>query len=242
MTKSFTDFQVSTIEEITLVAYSMGIYDFLFEKENMSRDNIFSLFREWGIEFEKAHENYEWDGDYYDEIDAFLENKFKEIRLKDIFSFDVNIGDYFEYDGGLYRITGFTNGGVCVDELRKRPNVYYSVTEISYSLAERFKFIDGKDFMDTTNGHNENYVRLLNEAWNTKREQFYLILCALYTRDAQEILDSEAFGYLNVNDHNLDYVIDYMHENWDVEAYNYAMHIADDNDLKVILGYLGYNV
>lgn len=242
MTKSFTDIQVSTIEEITLVAYSMGIYDFLFEKENMSRDNIFSLFREWGIEFEKAHENYEWDGDYYDEIDAFLENKIKEIRLKHIFPFGVSVGDYFEYDGGLYKITGFTTDFISVDELRRKKGCNYTITNFSYSLAERFKFIDGEDFMDTTNGHNENYVRLLNEAWNTKREQFYPILCALYKRDNDEILASDAFADWDKVSETYDTLYEYMEANWDVEAYNYAMHIADDNDLKVILGYLGYNV
>jgi len=63
---------ITTIQEITLQAYDFGIYRRLQDEKDMSRDQIFNLFEEWGKEFEKKHEGYVWNGDYYDEIDTFI--------------------------------------------------------------------------------------------------------------------------------------------------------------------------
>ena len=63
---------ITTIQEITLQAYDFGIYRRLQDEKDMSRDQIFNLFEEWGKEFEKEHEGHEWNGDYYDEIDTFI--------------------------------------------------------------------------------------------------------------------------------------------------------------------------
>lgn len=63
---------ITTIQEITLQAYDFGIYRRLQDEKDMSRDQIFNLFEEWGKEFEKEHEGHEWNGDYYDEIDKFI--------------------------------------------------------------------------------------------------------------------------------------------------------------------------
>lgn len=63
---------ITTIQEITLQAYDFGIYRRLQDEKDMSRDQIFNLFEEWGKEFEKKHEGYEWNGDYYNEIDTFI--------------------------------------------------------------------------------------------------------------------------------------------------------------------------
>lgn len=63
---------ITTIQEITLQAYDFGIYRRLQDEKDMSRDQIFNLFEEWGKEFDKKHEGYEWNGDYYNEIDTFI--------------------------------------------------------------------------------------------------------------------------------------------------------------------------
>lgn len=63
---------ITTIQEITLQAYDFGIYRRLQDEKDMSRDQIFNLFEEWGKEFEKEHEGHEWIGDYYNEIDTFI--------------------------------------------------------------------------------------------------------------------------------------------------------------------------
>lgn len=63
---------ITTIQEITLQAYDFGIFRRLQDEKDKSRDEIFNMFEEWGKEFEKEHEGYEWNGDYYDEIDRFI--------------------------------------------------------------------------------------------------------------------------------------------------------------------------
>ena len=54
------EYIINTIQEITLQAYTMGIYDYLFNERNMSRTDIFQLFVEWAKDFEKTHENFDW--------------------------------------------------------------------------------------------------------------------------------------------------------------------------------------
>lgn len=101
---------------------------------------------------------------------------------------------------------------------------------------------DYEEIMDTTNGHNPNLVNKINIAWNTKREQFYPILRTLYKRDIKEIMASDAFGDLSVFGiaKSADEAFSYMDENWDIEAYNYLQHIADDTDLECILNFVRY--
>lgn len=70
---------INTIQEITLEAYQHGIYDILEREYIMPRDDIFALFENWAEEFEVAHEDYLYDGDYYDEIDKFLKRKKMEL-------------------------------------------------------------------------------------------------------------------------------------------------------------------
>lgn len=71
---------ITTIQEFTLRAYELKIFDFLFNQKNMSRDEILNLFEEWADEFEKEEEKHLMDLDwfYYDEIDAFLGAKIDE--------------------------------------------------------------------------------------------------------------------------------------------------------------------
>lgn len=70
---------ITTIQDITLDAYILGIHD-IYEKEYiMPRDDIFAIYQNWAEEFEIAHEDYEYDGDYYDEIEKFLLKKKVEL-------------------------------------------------------------------------------------------------------------------------------------------------------------------
>ena len=45
---------INTIQEITLQAYTFGIYNYLQDERNMSRTDIFQLFVEWAEDFEKT--------------------------------------------------------------------------------------------------------------------------------------------------------------------------------------------
>lgn len=69
----------TTIQDITLEAYILGIHDIYENEYIMPRDDIFAIYQNWAEEFELAHEDYEYDGDYYDEIDKFLKTKKAEL-------------------------------------------------------------------------------------------------------------------------------------------------------------------
>jgi hypothetical protein len=92
--------------------------------------------------------------------------------------------------------------------------------------------------MDTTQNHDPELVRKINQAWNEKREQFCPILRALYARDIKEIMDSDAWNWTDDEES----VKETLHDEWDFHADNYLMHIADDLDLKAILTFLRYKV
>lgn len=70
---------ITTIQDITLDAYILGIHEIYEEEYIMPRDDIFAIYQEWAEEFEIAHEDYEYDGDYYDEIGRFLLKKKVEL-------------------------------------------------------------------------------------------------------------------------------------------------------------------
>ena len=99
---------------------------------------------------------------------------------------------------------------------------------------------DPDGIMDTSNCHDEHLVDQINEKWNLFREHFRPILCALYERDAQEIYDSEAFTFDPAAD--VEYVRDYMKHHWEDEAWNYLMHIADNQDLEVIIQFVRFDI
>lgn len=227
---------IATIQEITLQAYEFGTYNYLADKLDMSRDEIFNVFEEWGKEFNKAHENYNWNGDYYDEIDAFVNKKFQEIKLSYLFPAGIAVGDYLAYEGGLYKITGFEDDAIVVDEIRPGTDKDWIVCSIGFSQADKIKILDSEEIMDTTNGHDPELVRKINQAWNEKREQFCPILRSLYERDIKEIMDSDAWDWTD----DVESVKETLHDEWDFHAYNYLMHIADDWDLKAILYFLRY--
>ena len=249
---------ITTIQEITLQAYSAGIYNYFFDR-NESRDEIFNRFEGWGKEFEDIHKDYKWDGDYYDEIDDFVERKFFESKLEVLFPDGIEIGDHLSYEGGVYKITGFVPSGIEVEEIVPRPDNAWCIVSLDYELAAKDGEVikDYEEIMDTTNGHDKELVRKINAAWNKNSEAFREILCALYARDIDEITDSDAFrnpkwedtiAYkvsrapigLTDNDWTLynEMVLGEMTRDWDKYAENYLMHIADDGDLECILSFL----
>ena len=232
---------INTIQEITLQAYTFGIYNYLQDERNMSRTDIFQLFVEWAEDFEKTHENFDWtQGSFYDEVDDYLGYKFDsmkvEDKVKEAFPYGIAVNDHIIYNGGIYLITGFSECGILVKEVGGVLDSEWETTEIGFSQSDKVRILPNyEDIMDTTNNHNPKLVAKINIVWNTKREQFFLILCALYKRDVQEILDSDAFTFPK---YDTDDAYHYLKDNWDIEAYNYLQHIADDTDLECILNYL----
>ena len=160
-----------------------------------------------------------------------------EDKVKAAFPCGIEVGDHVTYEGGIFKVTGFSERGVLVEEIKPRPeNPDWKVVEIGFFQSDKVKIIPGyEDIMDTTNAHNPELVKKINIAWNEKRGQFFPIMCALYKRDIKEILDSDAFTFPKYGD---DDAYLYLHANWDIEAYNYLQHIADDTDLECILNYL----
>ena len=246
---------INTIQEITIQAYDFGIYGYLFNERNKSRTDIFNIFVEWAKEFEETHENFDWtQGSFYDEVDDFLKCRFESIRtadkVRDAFPYGIAVNDHISYEGGIYIITGFSERGILVKEIGGVLDSEWETTEIGFSQSDKVKILpDYEDIMDTSNGHNPELVKKINIAWNTSREQFFPILCALYKRDIKEIMDSDAFifpKYEETMDGNAsaspkytaDEVYLYLAEHWDIEANNYLQHIADDTDLECILNYL----
>lgn len=242
------EYLINTIQEITLQAYAFGIYDYFFNERNMSRTDIFNIFVEWAKEFEDTHKDFDWmQGSFYDEVDDFLTCRFDSIKIKDkirdAFPYGIEKGDHISYEGGIFKITGFTERGILVEEIKPCPgNEDWIVTEIGFAKSDKVQFLPNyEDIMDTTNGHDPELVAKINIAWNEKREMFGVILCALYKRDNDEILASDAFADWNKVSKDYDTLYEYMEANWDIEAYNYLQHIADDTDLECILNYLHAN-
>jgi len=235
---------INTIQEITIQAYDFGIYGYFFNERNMSRPDIFKIFVEWAKEFEETHENFDWmQGSFYDEVDDFLKCRYDSIiiadKIRDAFPGGITKGDHISYNGGIYLITGFSERGILVKEVGGILDSEWETTEIGFSQSDKVKILpDYEDIMDTTNNHNLELVAKINIAWNEKREMFFPILCALYKRDNDEILASDAFADWDKVSKDYDTLYEYMEANWDVEAYNYLQHIADDTDLECILNYL----
>ena len=235
---------INTIQEITLQAYTFGIYNYLQDERNMSRTDIFQLFVEWAKDFEEAHENFDWmQGSFYDEVDDFLTCRFDSVKIKDkirdAFPYGIEVNDHISYEGGIYKVTGFTECGILVKEIGGILDSEWETTEIGFSQSDKVKILPNyEDIMDTTNNHNPKLVAKINIAWNEKREMFFPIMCALYKRDNDEILASDAFADWDKVSKDYDTLYGYMEANWDIEAYNYLQHIADDADLECILNYL----
>ena len=232
---------MNTIQEITLQAYAFGVYDYLFNERDMSRTEIFELFVKWAEEFEESHKDFDWaQGFFYDEVDDFigyrLDSMKTEDKLKEHFPFGLAVGDFITYEGGIFKVTGISERGLLVDEVKPcKGNEDWIVIELGFSQADKIDILpDYEEVMDTTNGHDPELVAKINIAWNEKREQFFPILCALYDRDAEEILNSDAWNWTD----EIESVRECMRDEWDFHAPNYLQHIADDTDLECILNFL----
>ena len=232
---------MNTIQEITLQAYAFGVYDYLFNERDMSRTEIFELFVKWAEEFEESHKDFDWaQGFFYDEVDDFigyrLDSMKTEDKLKEHFPFGLAVGDFITYEGGIFKVTGISERGLLVDEVKPcKGNEDWIVIELGFSQADKIDILpDYEEVMDTTNGHDPELVAKINIAWHEKREQFFPILCALYDRDAEEILNSDAWNWTD----EIESVRECMRDEWDFHAPNYLQHIADDTDLECILNFL----
>jgi len=74
---------IETIQEFTLRAQELGMFDILFNERDMSRPDILALIKEWAEEFhanEEVRHGAEPDWFYYDEVDEFLHNKFDNLK------------------------------------------------------------------------------------------------------------------------------------------------------------------
>lgn len=247
----------TTIQEITLQAYSFGLYNYLFERQHnpMSRDEIFNLFEDWGKEFEACHgENFDWEmNPYYDEIDDFVMYKFDSIKADDK---GLVAGAYIKYAGGIFKIISNVSKenitrGIEVEEILPcEGNEDWIITKIGVGEFDTIEVVDPDYFgiiMDTSQGHDKELVKAINKAWMEDPTTFKHILIALYTRDIEEIADSDAWDFEKILDlkgvcgnheEELDEILAYLKINWNVEADNYLMHIADDADLDCILRFM----
>ena len=89
--------------------------------------------------------------------------------------------------------------------------------------------------MNTSNGHAEELVDLINKLWNKNMSKFEPILVALYKRDINEIYNADSFADLP---NNKDSALALLIVNWENHAENYLMHIADDGDLETIINFI----
>ena len=64
--------KTSTIQELTLEAHEHPLWSYLYDEKDMTRDEIFNIIEGWAEIFEQVHGGYNWNGDYYDEIDRFI--------------------------------------------------------------------------------------------------------------------------------------------------------------------------
>ena len=88
---------------------------------------------------------------------------------------------------------------------------------LGYEIACEFN-----EIMNDTNAHNKRLVDLINISYNYDNERFSMIVNTLAKRDEEECEDK------GVN-------VPIVNEN---DLYEYLMHVADDEDLKVIIGFI----
>ena len=228
---------ITTIQEVTLQAHELGLYEYLFIQRNLSRDEALNLLEMWGKEFEANHKDFSWDGSvsYYDEIDKFVQKRLGELKCEDIFEGENIIGSVIRYEMGLYKVKGANGNGLVVEPVGPKGNTWGYFTEISFSNKDKIELVPNyPDVMGVTDRHDPILVHLINNEWVRNREMFAPILRTLYARDAEKIYKNDAFKW----DDTLEASKDYMEEYWDLHARNYLMNVADNSDLKTILHYL----
>ena len=58
---------------------SVEAVEYLTGPKEYSREQAFNIIQEWAKEFTEKYENYDFNGSYYDVIDAFIDEKLKTI-------------------------------------------------------------------------------------------------------------------------------------------------------------------
>ena len=112
----------------------------------------------------------------------------------------------------------------CKDELKKALD------------KEKFESEDALNFfINPRNGHDEKLVRLINLLWKKNKNAFGVILIALFKRDFNEIINADSFAGLPSDEIDAWFSLSI---NWETNAYNYLMHIADDGDLETIINFI----
>ncbi len=171
------------------------------------------------------------------------------------------VGQYIQhidktYDNGVYLITEVTDRGYKVKEIvRDTKCPEWETVEIGFSQDSKLELADYDGIIDEWgDAHDAELCRKINDAWNKNRGAFYPIICALYARDIDEITDHDCFQlreWLDTDEyHNgrvtgdwseyMTMALAEMRKEWDLYAYDYLNHIADDTDLECILNFLHY--
>lgn len=128
------------------------------------------------------------------------------------------------------------------------------IKEDEKAYTDKVKELMGGDIMYYFNGHSNKLVDQINDAWRKRKEEFEIILKALYERDIDSITDSDAFQIKEWTESEewkegcstdnwfpyMDMALEDMKEHWESYAENYLMHIADDTDLEAILAFIHY--
>ena len=188
---------------------------------------------------------------YYPD-NKFLDTIFPELKPERKFKG----GDYISYKGVIYYIRlSYSEGAYCV---RQVSDLEHPTNILTIPCAFESKMTLLPDFEEVIgtwgDGHNRILVAKINHAWNKNREGFKGILQALYTRDIDEITDSDAFQYTDwiitreytegqktgVWTAYNKMALEVMQKRWGDFASNYLSNIADDCDLECILAFLHY--
>lgn len=117
----------------------------------------------------------------------------------------------------------------------------YCANEMANAIIAEMKAEDDSDekmltyFMNPYNSHSKELVLKINRLWKKDKSKFRPILIALFHRDFDEIYNADSFGGLPTD--KTDAWLS-LSLNWETNAYNYLMHIADDGDLEVIIDFI----
>ena len=105
---TITNEELANIQEFTLRAKELKVYDEMFNDMDMSRPDIFKLLAGWAHEFTEKYKDKDWvTAFYYDEVDDFLRNKFSLLKNpyidRDGFPYDSEGEHCWPAGGGLHK-------------------------------------------------------------------------------------------------------------------------------------------
>ena len=144
---------------------------------------------------------------------------------------------YGEKDAVLEELSNWDSvANVCIKTERWLIDTYCK-DELKKALdKEKFESENAlNSFINPRNGHDEKLVRLINLLWAKNKNAFGVILIALFKRDFNEIINADSFAGLPSDEIDAWFSLSI---NWEVNAYNYLMHIADDGDLETIINFI----